>query len=165
MNESIHPLPGASTDDSQIFVSKRDTWLVVIYRVGTFFAVSSALLLLLLHPEPTWLPLSLSMLLLVVSVFMVWTFNTTSYRIAGGTLDIRYGPFRKRIELEKVEKVTPCRDGLSSPALSLDRLRIVYQGSMMGVLISPLDRNSFLDCCVSHCKHLRREGDRLVRAE
>ncbi len=164
MNESAQPLPGSSANDTQIFASKRDTWLVAVLLVGAIIMASGALVLALARPKPTWLAFSVSVLLLVATVFVVWMFRTTSYRVAGGTLEIRFGPFRQRIDLDKVEEVRPCRDALAGPALSLDRLRVMYRGSMTGVLISPLDRDGFLNCCVSHCRHLRREGDHLVRA-
>ena len=60
--------------------------------------------------------------------------------------------------------VHPTRNPAGSPALSLDRLRVQYgQGFFKGVMISPVDRNRFLDELAQKAG-LKREGDRLVRA-
>jgi hypothetical protein len=57
----------------------------------------------------------------------------------------------------------PTHDPLSSPALSLDRLRDQYgQSFFKAVMISSADRNHFLDD-VAQRAGLQREGDRLVR--
>ena len=49
-------------------------------------------------------------------------------------------------------------------ALSLDRLRVQYgKGFFKAVLISPADRNGFLDD-LARKAGLKREGDRLLRA-
>lgn len=73
----------------------------------------------------------------------LWLFLSTSYEIKAQTLHICCGPFRWNIPLSQVTCVTPSRSMVSSPALSLDRLRIEY-GSGKVVLVSPHDQDSFL---------------------
>ena len=57
---------------------------------------------------------------------------------------VRSGPFRWRVPLGQIHSVTPTRNPLSSPALSLDRLRIEY-GDGKWILISPRERERFLE--------------------
>jgi hypothetical protein len=55
------------------------------------------------------------------------------------------------------------RNPPSSPALSLDRLRVQFgRGWGKAVMISPADRNGFLDD-LARKAGLNREGDRLFR--
>ena len=164
MSQPADPSRGSRVSDTQEFSSKRDPWLVAVLLVAVICMASGALALALARPAPTWLAMSVSALLFFAAVFVIWVVSATSYRISATTLLIRCGPLRRTLDLDEVGEITPSHDLLAGPALSLDRLRVVYRGSKTGVLVSPLDRDRFLDCCVSHCRHLRREGDHLVRA-
>jgi hypothetical protein len=155
---------GSQVRDTQEFRSKRDSWLVTGLLVAAICMASVAVVLTLARPAPRWLAISVSALLLVAAAFVVWVLSATSYRISDTTLLIRCGPLRRKLDLDDVDAITPSHDLLAGPALSLDRLRVIYRGSTVGVLVSPQDRDGFLDCCASHCRHLRREGDHLVRA-
>lgn len=75
---------------------------------------------------------------------------------------VRSGPFRWRIAIDGIESIRPSRSPLSSPALSLDRLEITYGGGRR-LLISPEDREGFLEAIVARSRHLHRAG--LGRAE
>lgn len=72
----------------------------------------------------------------------VWLLLSTEYRVADGTLAIRCGPFNSAVPLDAIRSVHASRDSRSSPALSLDRLEIRYDGGR--VLVSPEDREGFL---------------------
>ena len=73
----------------------------------------------------------------------VWLMVSTVYRVAGGMLTIRSGPFRWVIPLAEIETVKPSRSLLSSPALSMRRLEIRYAGGR-SILVSPTDPERFL---------------------
>ena len=164
MNETADPRQRSEVRDTQEFRSKRDPWLVAVLLVAAISMAMAALVLVLARPKPAWLAFTLSALLLVAAALVVWALSATSYRIGSSTLLIRCGPLRRELDLEQVDAITPTRNVLAGPALSLDRLRVMHRGSRTGILLSPLDRDAFLDCCESHCRHLRREGDHLVRA-
>jgi hypothetical protein len=66
----------------------------------------------------------------------------THYTVDGNTLRIRCGPFRWQVPVDVIESVEPTRNPLSSPALSLDRLRIQY--GKRRILVSPADKAGFL---------------------
>lgn len=87
----------------------------------------------------------------------------TRYGIDHRHLIVRHGLVRRRIPLLAITEVAPTRNLLSSPALSLDRLRITFGGAVSrSVMISPADRAGFLATLAASAK-LRRDGERLVR--
>jgi len=73
---------------------------------------------------------------------VAWIFLTTSYRLSDRDLHITSGPFRIRVPLAQIQRITPTRSVLSAPALSLDRLEIAY-GNGQVVVISPKDHRAF----------------------
>ncbi len=75
--------------------------------------------------------------------FPLWTLLATRYSIDDAFLRVRCGPFRWTIPLRDIASITPTRDHASSPALSLDRLRIEYGGGR-SLLVSPRDKDAFL---------------------
>ena len=54
---------------------------------------------------------------------------------------------------------------LDASACSLDRLKIRYEGSRMGVMISPEDKTAFLRDLAARSPGLRIEGGRAVRQQ
>ncbi|MFM2003048.1 MAG: hypothetical protein RI963_2474 [Planctomycetota bacterium] len=88
----------------------------------------------------------------------------TRYGIGNGYLTIRYGICRQRIPLAEIRAVCPTRNPLSSPALSLDRLRVRFgEGFFKSVMISPAERDEFLHHLAS-AAGLQQDGDRLTRS-
>ena len=74
---------------------------------------------------------------------IAWIFATTSYRFAERELVVKSGPLRVRVPFDKILRVTRTRSVLSAPALSLQRLEIVYEKHRT-VVISPQDEARFL---------------------
>jgi hypothetical protein len=68
---------------------------------------------------------------------------STKYTITSDSLWIRSGLFKWEIPLHEISAVVATRSPLSSPALSLDRIRIDY-GKGKSVMISPLNKADFL---------------------
>ena len=124
------------------FVSKMDAWLpgvfvvVVLVQVVTL-AVASA------QAEDTISILSGAGVLLATSALFIWLLRSTYYEVSGDTLRIVCGPFRQRIMISDITAIEPTRSMLSSPALSLDRLRIRH-GKNRRVLVSPADKRGFI---------------------
>ncbi|MFL9708888.1 PH domain-containing protein, partial [Aeromonas veronii] len=65
------------------------------------------------------------------------------YRLEGDTLFVSSGPIRLCVPLREIVNITPTNNPLSSPALSLDRLRIEY-GRGKSVMISPRNKEEFV---------------------
>ncbi|MBV8617826.1 MAG: PH domain-containing protein [Curvibacter sp.] len=119
------------------FRSGVDAWLA-----GLILA-SLLLVLVVLWRSP--LPAALALPILALGCALpLSTLLGTHYTLDEDTLLIRSGPMRWRIAIRDIRAVTPTRSAASSPALSLDRLRIDH-GPGRCVLISPADRQGFLD--------------------
>lgn len=73
----------------------------------------------------------------------VWVLISTRYTLDGEVLVIRSGPFKWKVPVAEITAITPTRNPLSSPALSLDRLRIDYGGGK-SVMVSPKDKERFI---------------------
>jgi len=85
------------------------------------------------------------MILLGIAIIalIVWLTLGTYYTVDRGTLKIVAGPFRWKVPIEQISSVEATKNPLSSPALSLDRLRIRY-GENRRIMISPADKAGFL---------------------
>ncbi|HEY4319925.1 MAG TPA: PH domain-containing protein [Gemmatimonadales bacterium] len=73
----------------------------------------------------------------------IWITFATSYTVGDGLLLVRSGPFRWRVPLDQITRITTSRSVQSAPALSLDRLDVAY-GAGRHILISPTPRHAFL---------------------
>jgi hypothetical protein len=144
------------------FPSKRDGWLVGVLLAG--FGISClSLTASLLSPEPVPAGIGAVLSILVAAaLFIAWIWTATDYTLTSSDLLVRSGPFRWRVPLAEIQAVNPTRNPLSSPALSMDRLEVVYRrGSVL--LISPQDKNRFLRSLVTQAPHLALRGDHVVR--
>lgn len=121
--------------------SRIDTWLVAVI-VAAIASVIYSSVQALTAPVPGTV-LIVVLVLLVSIALPAWLFLATHYTLTATELRIRSGPFRWTVPLRDIVSVTPTRNPLSSPALSLDRLRIEY-GSGRWIMISPRDRDGFL---------------------
>jgi len=144
------------------FRSKRDGWLVAVLWFASALLLAGAISV----------AVSGSPFGIALAVFMVasgalgpWALYATAYTITPTELLVRSGPFRWRIALDAIETVVPTRLPLSSPACSLDRLRIAYRGANgrpRALLISPEHTPVFLASLAARCPQLANAGDRLV---
>lgn len=123
------------------YKSKIDGFVALAF-CGLALALSLAVGTVLTLPTPGRL-LALLILGPVGVGLPLWTFLMTRYTIDGTSLHVRSGPFRWTIPLRDIRLITPTRDLASSPALSLDRLRIEYSGGRV-LLVSPRERDTFL---------------------
>lgn len=122
--------------------SKVDTWLAGVMVAAAVVVLIAGLFMVLGSVPAKWFIVPPMVLLGVV--LPLWLLVGTDYRIADQHLLIRSGPFRWRIPLREIRSVRPTRDARSSPALSLDRLLIMY-GRDKSCLISPTDKERFLN--------------------
>jgi hypothetical protein len=103
--------------------------------------VLGTVLLVMVYNDLNWFEL---LILLPVIGFVVHMFMTTYYVIIGNRLKIKCGfLYSLDIDISTIKKITPTKNPLSSPALSLDRLEITY-GKFDSVLISPKDKKDFI---------------------
>jgi Bacterial PH domain len=125
------------------FESKRDAWLVWMMR-----GIPAGVLLIIGYAWYTSHhdlrgPIIGAFILLFAEIFLFeMIFRSTYYVIEGPTLVIRSSGIAWRVPIAEIRSITPTRSAFSSPALSLDRLRIEYGGRR--ILVSPEDRHKFI---------------------
>lgn len=149
----------------RVYRSKVDWWLGLILAVAIVAMVSAGSALLIAPPSDASPVRWVSLLTLLMAAFTAWLPFSTSYTIASTDLVVRAAFFRWRVPLDQITEVYQTHNPLSSPALSLDRLRVNYKrpsGRTWWVMISPKDKEQFLDD-LAKAAGLEKEGDRLVR--
>jgi hypothetical protein len=123
------------------YPSKIDWWLAAILASGMVACIYGSLHVFLAAPPGAgWV------LLPTVGLGVglpLWLLLGTRYTLEPTQLLIRSGPFRWRVPVADITRITPTSNPLSSPALSLDRLRIEY-GRGSAIMISPRDKERFL---------------------
>lgn len=149
------------------YPSKKDLWLILIVAVAGLALLSAAAHNLFFkgmdHPA--------ALILMGTSIFYLAVIfgvaYPVSYAIAPPFLVIRSGLFRSRIALSSIESVKPTRNPISAPAWSLDRLQISYlkKGNLTFTLVSPEDKQSFLNELVQSTDGLKVQADEVVRFE
>ena len=121
------------------FRSKVDWWLLAVLVAA---AAGSLAALAALAAESLRQALAFSPVLLLSVGLPIWLLRTTTYTLDDELL-VRSGPFTWHVPLREIRVVRPTRNPLSSPALSLDRLRIEY--GRRAIMISPDDKTRFLE--------------------
>ena len=119
----------------KVYKSKIDWWfgLVLVYPI--FVSIKSML-------EGEWI--GLLGLGVVVGLILVFS-KTTRYIINENQLIVKSTWIvNERIDISKIAKIEKSNSVLSSPALSLDRLRIRYN-KYDEILISPKEKKEFTD--------------------
>ncbi|MPW45661.1 PH domain-containing protein [Acinetobacter guerrae] len=128
----------------QTFRSKKDWWIL-----GFIIAATGILLQMLWsmqlrgtleeYPEH-------GIVYALVIVMMWWPVVNTRYVVTQDYLIIHSMFLKWKILRNQIQNITPSNNPLSSPALSLDRLKIDYQkdGKNKSVLISPKDKQKFI---------------------
>jgi Bacterial PH domain len=143
-------------------------WQISIVVVGLAFMVGG------LAPLE-WASLTVGLSILTVGLFLIALLLLIGWPMeydpgASGPdgepiLLVRCGRLvRYRIPLAEIREVRPSADLQSSASCSYDRIKVKY-GVYRSLLISPRDRDRFLDELVSRANHLERDGDSLVRKD
>ena len=124
------------------FSSKVDGWLIPV-MVLAFAGMIAALIAVLIEPAPWIVRIGTAVIVVFVTLLLLSVFRNTSYEVGETELRIVSGPFRWKILLEDIVDITPTRNPLSSPALSMDRLKVSY-GKRRFVLVSPSKKEEFI---------------------
>ncbi|NLW17685.1 MAG: PH domain-containing protein [Firmicutes bacterium] len=129
-----------------------DWWL------GLLIWLTIAMLLSMLAIAPAGERVRVLLLSLPALVFMLWIYFGTYYELKDAYLYCRSGPFVARIPYDAIKSIRLSRNPLSSMALSLNRIEIIYtSSSIFGglIYISPPDREWFIQQLEQRCSRLR----------
>jgi carbon starvation protein CstA len=146
-------------NDELGFGSKIDLWLLI--AALTAVAVCGAALAHnwnSLLAQDVWFTALVVILLGIGIVIPLWILLSLRYFLSATRLRVRCGPFSWRIAIGEITGVVPTRSALSSPAGSLDRVRIEY-GNGQALMISPEPRAEFLRQLEHRRKELEHRGD------
>ena len=149
-----------------IYPTKKDIWLVLIVALGGFVLLVQVINLIIVkgfhHPE-TWILCGAFIFYFGILMLLAYPVN---YEITTSTLEIRSGILlHYKIPLSSIVRVVPTRNPLSSPAWSLDRLRIDYlkNSKKRVILISPKNKKTFLRELIERTPSLEFNGNMATR--
>ena len=131
----------------RIYQTKVDRWLGLILAFSVAVLIAGAVPLLIGPPAQTLMGLGIGILCLATAAWIGWIPFNTRYEIDEIELVIRSAGFCWRVRLDSIVEVRPTHNLLSSPACSIDRLRVDYRtwsGRSKYILISPKQKVEFL---------------------
>ena len=118
------------------FPSKKDIWLAFIIW-GVILLI---ILIYIFGGEPIgWQIITYKSVLgyitsLLIIGLLLWLWFGTGYKVEGGLIKIRYGPFRSTVKIEEVKKLSATKNPLAAPALSIDRIEILHGKYNMAIV-------------------------------
>ncbi|WP_190284638.1 PH domain-containing protein [Bacillus sp. S3] len=104
-------------------------WGAVAFLIGSFLFLPGG-------PEGKGEIIAAILVCGMTSAFIIWCWFGTYYQINGNQLKIVSGPFRWKVDIMIIKSIRKTRNPLSSPALSLNRIELLY-GKWDTMLISP----------------------------
>ncbi|MHB8974873.1 MAG: PH domain-containing protein [Pirellulaceae bacterium] len=149
----------------KVYRSKIDWWLWLVISVGVIVILARFVGLLVNPPQEDVPAVWITLAMLLLAAFMAWILFSVRYTVTATDLLVRAAFFRWRIPLEQIIEVYPTHNPLSSPALSLNRLRVNYKrpsGRTWWVMISPKEKQQFLND-LAKAAGLKKVENRLVR--
>jgi hypothetical protein len=114
-----------------VFKSKMDWWLPTLMLIVLGFPIGMGII------EKEYL-VSVLFAIILAAVFIM--FHYTVYRLQDGQLVV----WSTKIDIRTIRKINKTRNPISSPALSLDRIEIIYN-KFDSILISPKDKQAFVE--------------------
>ncbi|PZO29916.1 MAG: hypothetical protein DCF13_04865 [Flavobacteriaceae bacterium] len=115
----------------KIYKSKIDWWLIILILVVFGYPIVDGIL------SKEYVLSLVFGLILIVFFFLS---KTIQYKIDGENLVI----WKTKIDIKTIRKIYRTNNPLSSPAMSLDRIAIVYN-KFDEVLLSPKERDEFIN--------------------
>ena len=138
---------------SKRFKSKIDRWLLfLLVAVMVFEVVVMSIAATRVNSPGAATVLIVSALAIVALIGSMLV--GMHYTVAGDTLRVACGPFRWKVPIDAIQSVEATRSPSSSPALSLDRLRIHY--GKRHIMVSPSDKAGFIKAIGQEPVNVRR---------
>lgn len=135
------------------YPSKQDWWIILLAWIPLVATIGLGLFTMVEKASTLSEQILVFASCIVVPLFFLWMMMTTYYLIEEKNLVIRFGPFKKTVPLASITSIRKTRNPMSSPAISLKRIEILYNRYDM-VLISPKDRDAFIQVLSERCEQL-----------
>ncbi|MBS0586499.1 MAG: PH domain-containing protein [Proteobacteria bacterium] len=124
-----------------VFKSKVDNWVLVCLLLSISACVMGASVALMVGGTVNYV---FAAIILILGVgFPAWLYASTRYIVMDDDLKIISGPFSWTIPIQSIVSVQETHSASASPALSFDRLEIIYEENK-AIIVSPLDKAKFL---------------------
>lgn len=123
----------------QQFPSKVDKWIIIILIFAPALSTAAAIGVTIAEGPAGLFAFITPLFVLLLYRLVVWPIH---YDVTEEDLIVHSGLTRRRVRLQEIRRITPSHNLLSSPALSIDRIRIDY-GRHSFILLSPKDREGF----------------------
>ena len=124
-----------------VYRSKIDAWLLAVLALAMAVSLFVTFMIFSTGSPVAWLVAAVTA---GIGVGLpLWLLLSTRYTLEPRRLVVQSGPFKWRIAVADITSITPSSNPLSSPALSLDRLRIDY-GRSSSLMISPRNKDQFV---------------------
>lgn len=140
-----------------VFASKIDLWL------ASLILGSSLLLILVPVGEYIYNNSSIKRIIFISfftmpgAILLLLIFFSVKYSLSDDELLVNYGFSTRSISLKDITQITPTNSKLSAPALSLDRIEIIYKGG--SIVISPKDKDRFYYAIQERVPALKTDGN------
>lgn len=85
---------------------------------------------------------------LLIGIFFGWAWFQTGYEVTEDELIVKTGFTKAVIPIASIYKLTKTYNPTSAPALSLNRIQVLYNKGMGIALISPKDRQAFVQLLI-----------------
>lgn len=151
---------------SSEYKSKVDWWLgillVVLFLAGPVSILVGVYMMASGQPGNgvDWSLLATGVLIVLTFAGLVWPVR---YTLTEDSLLIRNGFLRSRYLYADITGAIPSRNLLSSPALSIDRIKVTCTTGIGFVLISPEDKDKFLQDLANRAQGLSYTNGAVVR--
>jgi hypothetical protein len=124
-----------------VYRSKIDAWLLAVLALAMAVSLVVTFMTFSAGSPVAWLVAAVTV---GIGVGLpLWLLLSTRYTLEPRRLVVQSGPFKWHIAVADITSITPSSNPLSSPALSLDRLRIDY-GRSSSLMISPRNKDQFV---------------------
>lgn len=134
------------------FNSKKDKWLTFLIWGVIIFPVF-ILMTSYISGDMGMTPfIIIALLFIILDIFVLWAWYTTYYVLEDDALIIKSGPIKKVVKYSSIQSLQKTSNPLSSPALSMQRIEIVYNRYQV-TLVSPIHRDQF----IAHLREMRPE--------
>lgn len=138
-------------EEEKTFRSKVDRWIVVVLALAFVIPLVWAGYEAFQRNQPS-LFIYVVVCELISALVIMAVGAPISYKVGSKNLSVRAGVMRWEIPLQKITSVRRTRNPLSSPAWSLNRVRIDYDndGYSAFILISPIPLEAFFEALRPH---------------
>lgn len=124
-----------------VFKSKIDNWVLICLLLSISACLMGASVAFMVGGTANYV--FAAIILIMGAGFPVWLYASTRYIVTGDDLKIISGPFSWNIPIQSITSMQETRSASASPALSFDRLEIIY-GEDKAIIVSPLDKTKFI---------------------